>query len=241
MSKSETGHAINVSNFETLITCCTGFGQDYNPSNTDITTAALTALHVKAKAALAALNQSEAAKNKAINDRRIAFKSLKPFSTRLVNALAAASVSKETLADARGINAKIQGERLTDKPKPGEDGKTPDTNSTSRQSFDSMIEHYEDYEALLTTEAKYKPNEADLQLTAISQMIVNLKALNTAAKTAANASGNAIIARDTILYAGETGLVDKAAEVKNYVKSVYGASSPQFKQVSKIAFKRIPD
>jgi hypothetical protein len=43
--------------------------------------------------------------------------------------------------------------------------------------------------------------------------------------------------RNSILYASVSGLVDVALDVKKYVKSVYGASSPQYKQVSKIEFK----
>ncbi len=31
-STSETGHAKNVANFETLISFCTGYGTTYNPS-----------------------------------------------------------------------------------------------------------------------------------------------------------------------------------------------------------------
>ncbi len=34
-----------------------------------------------------------------------------------------------------------------------------------------------------------------------------------------------------------TGLVDTAGEVKKYVKSVFGASSPQLKQVTGVKFK----
>ena len=39
---AETGHAKNVSNFQTLITFCTGYGADYNPTNAMIELTALT-------------------------------------------------------------------------------------------------------------------------------------------------------------------------------------------------------
>jgi hypothetical protein len=47
------------------------------------------------------------------------------------------------------------------------------------------------------------------------------------------------IARNVILYANETGLVDIAGEVKKYIKSVFGGTSPQYKQVSKLKFTKV--
>jgi len=44
------------------------------------------------------------------------------------------------------------------------------------------------------------------------------------------------INRNTILYDESTGLYEISQNVKKYVKSVYGASSPEFKNVSKIRF-----
>ena len=46
------------------------------------------------------------------------------------------------------------------------------------------------------------------------------------------------IARDKVLYAEGTGLCDIALDIKNYVKSVFGATSPQFKQVSEVRFTK---
>jgi hypothetical protein len=36
----------------------------------------------------------------------------------------------------------------------------------------------------------------------------------------------------------ENNLVDTAFDVKKYIKSVYGATSPQYKQISSIPFSR---
>jgi hypothetical protein len=45
--------------------------------------------------------------------------------------------------------------------------------------------------------------------------------------------------RNIKLYSPETGIVDTAQTVKNYVKSVFGATSPQYKQISKLIFRKI--
>jgi hypothetical protein len=49
---------------------------------------------------------------------------------------------------------------------------------------------------------------------------------------------NARIARDKALYAETTGVLDVAQDVKQYVKSLFGATSPQYKQVSGLKFNR---
>ena len=43
-STSETGHAVNISNFKLLIDKCASFGAGYNPSNTNLTIANMTIL-----------------------------------------------------------------------------------------------------------------------------------------------------------------------------------------------------
>ncbi len=47
---------------------------------------------------------------------------------------------------------------------------------------------------------------------------------------------NARIARNDVMYADDTGLVEVAAMVKKYVKAVFGADSPQFAQISGLEF-----
>jgi hypothetical protein len=42
--------------------------------------------------------------------------------------------------------------------------------------------------------------------------------------------------RDEILYHPLTGLVDISSDTKTYIKSVFGASSSEYKQISKLQF-----
>jgi hypothetical protein len=51
-STTEIGHSKNVSNFETLITFCKGYGADYKPSQPNREIAALQAKHAEAKSAV---------------------------------------------------------------------------------------------------------------------------------------------------------------------------------------------
>jgi hypothetical protein len=43
--------------------------------------------------------------------------------------------------------------------------------------------------------------------------------------------------RNKLLYAPKTGMMDTALAVKEYVKAVFGTSSPQYKEVQHIRFR----
>ncbi|MBV2166746.1 MAG: hypothetical protein KUL76_09475, partial [Kaistella sp.] len=66
-----------------------------------------------------------------------------------------------------------------------------------------------------------------------------LTAKNTAVATAYASISNARIARNKILYTDPTSLVEKASEVKKYIKSVFGANSPEFAQIKGLQFKMV--
>ncbi len=91
---------------------------------------------------------------------------------------------------------------------------------------------------LVASEPSYTPNEVDLQVATLNTLAASLALANTNVIDATTNLSNARITRDTTLYAPNTGLYDIQLEVKKYVKSVFGASSQQYKQVSKIKFTK---
>ncbi len=174
----------------------------------------------------------------------VAFTNLKPLGTKIVNALAVSGVSVQVIESAKTINRKLQGKRASSTPPPPPpptDGTTPppaDTVSSSQQSYDNLIEHFNALIELVSSHSEYNPNEADLKVTALQTYKTALKTANTAMLSPNTAWSNARIARDTILYAEITGLVDVALDVKSYIKSIFSASSPQYKQVSGLQFRK---
>jgi hypothetical protein len=66
-----------------------------------------------------------------------------------------------------------------------------------------------------------------------------MKTLNAAVVTAASALSNARIARNEILYKETSSLVDISVDVKTYIKSAFGTSSPQYKQLSRLEFNAV--
>jgi hypothetical protein len=88
----------------------------------------------------------------------------------------------------------------------------------------------------LSAEPLYAPNEVELQVASLNTLLADLRSKNSAVITATANLSNARIQRDKTLYAAFTGLYDIAQAVKQYAKSVFGATSPQFGQVNGIKF-----
>ena len=180
-----TGHAKNVANFEDMISFCTGYGATYNPSKVAIQLPSLNALRTNAENALADVNSANTAFINATNARQIAFSSVKPLATRLVNALDATDATDELIKDAKTLNRKVQGARKSKGTKPETLPTPPDTAaedkqiSVSQQSYDSIIENFEKLGQLVATEPTYTPNEVDLQTATLITFHGNLKTTNT--------------------------------------------------------------
>jgi hypothetical protein len=238
-STSETGHAKNIANFQQLISFVTGYGATYNPSKNALKLPQLTALATASQTALADVVTKNTAFNNKVNERAVAFSNLKPLSTRVINALQTTDAVSQKIADAKGFNKKMQGARaksvdtVADPNTPA-----PNTISTSQQSFDQQIQHLAGIISVLQSEPSYAPNENDLKVATLVAKQNDLIAKNSAVNTAYASVSNSRIARNAAIYGNDTGIFDVAAEVKKYVKSVFGASSPQFAQISGIEFKK---
>ena len=243
-----SGHPGNISKFEELIASCTGYGATYNPSNNNLKVAQLQTVQTASKNALQTVKTTKTTYDNACNAREIAMAPLKKFCTRIINAIDATAATKQTIDDVKSINHKIQGKSANGSKAAKAAPVTTDVAvaepqpapiSTSQQSIDSLIDNFQKLIVALTAEPLYVPNEADLKVAALNTTLTTLKTLNTAAINASIQYSNAMIARDTTMYQPNTGLVPVALEVKKYVKSVYGATSPQYKQISGLEFKNL--
>lgn len=239
-STSEVGHAKNVANFQDLIEFVTAYGTTYNPSKNALKLPQLIALKASADATLADVITKNTNYNSKVNERITAFSGLKSLSTRLVNALQTTDATTETIGNAKTFNRKMQGKKASSSQTPTDPNTpAPTTISTSQQSYDQLIQHLAGLTSVLEAETSYTPNETDLQVATLQTKIADLTAKNTAVATAYASISNSRIARNETLYSSSTGLVETANEVKKYIKSVFGASSPQFAQVKGIQFKVI--
>jgi phosphopantetheine adenylyltransferase len=78
-----------------------------------------------------------------------------------------------------------------------------------------------------------------LKIDTLSLLYATLKQLNVSVISNEIALSNVRLLRNEVMYNSETGLVATGQHVKTYVKSVFGASSAQYKQVSGLIFKMV--
>ncbi len=239
-SKSEVGHAKNVTNFEDLIAYCTAYGATYNPSRTALQLPEILTLHTAAQTEITTVATAKNEFDTVTGDRVVLFEPLKPLATKVFNALSVTEASEQTIADAKSLNNKIQGIRVGKKADPPVEG-GPTNNSVSRQSYDTLTENFSAFLNLVSSVPSYIPNEADLTIAALTTYLGELQTANTNVTNKEVAYSNARISRNEVLYNEVTGLVTIAADIKKYVKSIFGATSPQYKQVSAIKFTKRED
>lgn len=245
-STSEKGHAKNLTNLDEIVFYASSFGEMFNPSKPTIKLAALTALSTSARNALNEVNNALGAYKLATDAREVAFNPLSKLSTRILNALKATDTTPQVVESANSFIRKIQGKRSTPK-KTDEElaaakaaGKETKEVSSSQMSFDSRLENFDKLIRLLSQIPQYTPNETDLKVETLTTLFNSLKSKNNAVMAAEAALSTARGARDTIFYTPKTGIVDIAADTKAYVKSVFGTSSVQFKQISGLQIRNIP-
>ena len=241
---SETGHAKNVTNLESLITSIIALETSYNPSRDSIKLPALQALLTASTESLNAVNIAQAAYSNAVAARKVAFEPFSKLITRVMNSLKASGASTQVVQSARTIVRKLQGRRASAKITEEEkkaleaEGKEVNQISASQMSFDNRIENFDRLIMLLSSIPLYNPNEEELKVETLKALHNQLKEKNTEVILPIVQLSNSRIARNKILYSENTGLVDVALDSKTYIKSIFGATSPQYKQISKLRFIR---
>ena len=241
---SETGHAKNVTNLESLITSIIALETSYNPSRDSIKLPALQALLTASTESLNAVNIAQAAYSNAVAARKVAFEPFSKLITRVMNSFKASGASTQVVQSARTIVRKLQGRRASAKITEEEkkaleaEGKEVNQISASQMSFDNRIENFDRLIMLLSSIPLYNPNEAELKVETLKALHNQLKEKNTEVILPIVQLSNSRIARNKILYSENTGLVDVALDSKTYIKSIFGATSPQYKQISKLRFIR---
>lgn len=239
---SETGHAKNVANFEQLVVKCTSYNESFNPSNPAIQLTALQNALALAKECIAGVNEAEGVLSNAIASRSIAFKPFSKLITRISNAVKASGAPQQAVDQVLSLVRKLQGRRATpkktdeEKQAAMEAGKEIVEVSSAQMSFDSHLNNFDKLIKLLVTISEYAPNENELTVSSLTAYYEDLTSKNLVVINANTALKNLLITRNELLYKDITGMVNVANSVKIYIKSVFGATSPQFKQISTLKF-----
>ncbi len=199
---------------------------------------------------LAAVKNSKAALDIITNSRQVAFKDLRTFATQVVNALAASGVSKLTITDTLAITRKMQGRRAKAIVKPEEptDETTGTTTekaadkhiSVSQLGYNSQFDHFQKLVHAVSLQPAYKPNEAYLSVAGLEAHVEHLQRLNFGVIDAYSQWSNARILRDKTINDPVNGMAQVALDAKQYIKSIFGGQSAQYKQISALRFFKRP-
>lgn len=241
----ESGHAKNVANLDELISFVEAYGESFKPSREALKPDSLKLISKNGKNSIDAVNASLPAYTRAVAVREAAFLPLSKLITRVMNSVKSIASTDHIYENALTYSRKIQGKRATAKRTPVQieadaaAGKELNEKSASQMSYDNRLDNLDKLIKFLSTVKEYAPNEADLKITSLSALYADLMLKNSAVITAATPLSNARISRDTVLYREGTGLVDIALSTKTYIKSIYGSSSPQYRQVSKLTFRKV--
>ena len=238
-SQSEVGHAKNVANLQKLTEQVNVYTL-YNPPVDNLKLVNLQTLYTTASTKLSEVEDKRHANKNAITLRQSAFENLKSTCTKIINLLDILGLSQGTLDQAKSLNRTIQGgQKKTTTPPQDPNNQQPTTNnsiSTSRQSYTQQADNFGILLQLLSTIPSYTPNEDDLKLINLNIYKDSLVSSTQAVDQTEAELNNKLIERDNILYADGTGLYSIAQNVKKYVKSLYGATSPEYTNVSSIEF-----
>ncbi len=238
----ETGHAKNAANLQKLIKQVTVYS-NYNPPVDNLKVDNLQTLYTSALNKLDEVEEKRNANKNAIHNRQVTFKNLKSTCTRIINHLEILGLTEGTLEQAKSLNRLIQGSKKNKPKSTNENEKTTPsketegtTVSTSRQSYTQQADNFGILLQLVTTISSYNPNLDELKLTNLTTYQASLMN-STQAVDQTEAELNAkLIERNNLFYANGTGLYTIAQNTKKYVKSIYGATSPEYTNVSKIKF-----
>ena len=234
-STSEVGHAKNVANLQKLTEQVNVYTL-YNPPVDNIKVANLQTLYTTASTKLNEVEDKRNNNKNAITLRQSAFENLKSTATKIINHLGILGLPQGTIDQAKSLNRLIQGGQKKATTPPEEGKEETRTVSTSRQSYTQMADNFGILLQLLGTIPTYNPNEDDLKLTNINTYKDSLVSSTQSVDQTEAELNNKLIERDQLLYADGTGLYSIAQNVKKYVKSIYGATSTEYANVSAIKF-----
>jgi hypothetical protein len=231
-----------VAAFDMLVGFCNTHGAVYNPSKGSLKMTALNTLLVTAEQTLQAVRNAGTNLTVAINARQQVFNTLPKLGTRIVNALYATDASPELIEDVNRFRHRLRSRVVPGRPPVAVNPVPADPDQKVRgplayTDHDSKIATMTLIVQLLASEPSYAPNEADLQVGALKKLMATLNERHEAVMHAQVALTNARMARRAVLSSNE-GIHGTALKVKRYIRSVFGATSAQYYQISKLKFRK---
>lgn len=241
-SNLSSGANSNVTNLKMLNSAILGYGDTYNPANALITPAALQAAYLHGLGAVNAVDSLLPANTNAKNVRGKAFDSMGKLATRAGNSFKSLVADESARMHIRSLIHLIQRGRVNAiKSKPSVNDAVADLltvkeNASHKSGYEKQLDNFYKLIQFLASFPAYKPNETDLTIDALSAFHAELTMDNQLVADTQIQLDQSRMNREKVLYQPITGLVHMGNDSKSYIKSVFGANSPEYKQISKLKF-----
>ncbi len=234
----ETGLAVNLRNFETVIEAVEGWEDAYVAPTELYELEHLTEVQEAVAEAMETERVVAIDKSYAVAVQKLAFDGLKKDCTMAFNYFEVSGATAEEIELARHYNFLLQGRRIT-KLK----GKTLDKprKSPSRLGYVNQVKNFDLFIKTLEKSGVYTNAQGRITLVAMLAKLAEMRAAVKAVRKTNNQLDNAQYNRDVLMYKMVTGMVFLAYGVKKTALSLFGSRDPRYKQVSKIRFYLPPN
>jgi len=246
----ESTHSKNLDSFELLLSFVKELGVTYNPAKANLKLAALLLQFSGSSTIMNTFISKHNLYTVAVDNRQTAFQGIPKLSTRILNTVGSSDIDKKRFDDVKSINRSLQGVKAATASKVLAENATIDAdtsttpisaeeikNSSSQKSYNMILVNFRRIVDFVNNETGYIPNEIDLKVVTLNGIISKMQTTNTALINAFTSLNTSRTNRNKSLY-GETGICAIADEIKKYVKSVYGASSPEAKKICAVKFRK---
>lgn len=239
---SEKGNNMNVVSFDLLRRDLETMSELYAPSRKALQLPALADLYQQAHACIEQTAQCEMQKRALSIKFDTEMKKLPSSITRIKNFIKAtdahAAVKDGAYSLATQITGRASAKKKLETAAEMADGtiKEAPAHHTQSHSTNSILENMGRFLAYLATIPEYAPSVPEYSLASLQSKHADLTSQYLNLK---NLERDLILARnrrDELLYTDTAGLVDIAAAVKAEIKATFGATSPQYKLISKYKF-----
>ena len=236
-SAQESGVLNFIAGFQQVVTSVADLGSTYNPKPERLKTVNLQASLAQTNLLQAEVVTNEGIYRNAISARQAIYEPIRKFATRINNAFAITDADPNLKATVKGITAKFRSSSNKSRAtasaasEGSNTSEMPRTHSTAQTGYDNLPGHLRRIIAIIETVPSYDPAESDLSLNSIKNMASTCDQANSRAMEAENRFNMARDRRDDFLYNKNTGLIAVTHEVKQYVKSAFGANSDVAKRI----------
>lgn len=249
--KGDSGAATNIANLGTIITKVTGIGIKYDPGNDDLKIVNLQLVHDNAVVVQKDYSAKEASFHLAINTKQKTFGNAGKLLSPIMKSLLSNKASTYTIDRVRDFINKYRGvvkeaKKEDDEAVSGDNadstGEGTPERSNRQTSYPFLIQHFEGIYQTLLLEPKYAPkNNEAIKLPAL-QLVLDSMRTNVKLADEAQDAFYRVRNQQTKLHNDpDTGIFALSGMVKSNLVEDFGISSPEYKSISSLPFKKLYD